>query len=153
MSDGAHPIDYWGIREAIGKAINAWPGLERLPILLEESAEVPPEALPCVMIYLTERVSPDDIQRLAAGRRTDFRITFSVWVIDYSLDSLREATKRRDTLLAQVELALMKDRKLGGAVNGLSLFGGVVQFGRDEKSAAFATGIETLVRCDVYASL
>jgi hypothetical protein len=149
----AHPIDYWAIREAIRRAIRTYPELGQIEVHLEPSGDVPPERCPCVLLFMTGRSTPDELQRISAGKRTDHRLVFSAWVIDYSLDTLEAATRRRDAVLTKVELALMVDRTLGGLVRGLYLEGGLVEFGKDPKSPLFATAIETLITCDVYASL
>lgn len=149
----AHPIDYWAIREGLKLAIRTYPELGQIEVHLEPSGDIPPERCPAVLLFMTGRTSPDTIQRISAGRRTDHRLVFSAWVIDYSLESLETATRRRDAVLAKVELALMVDRTLGGLVKGLYLEGGLVEFGKDPKSPLFATAIETVITCDVYASL
>jgi hypothetical protein len=153
IDPATHPVDYWAIREGISLAIRTYPTLDQLPVHIELAGDVAPEECPCVVLFMTGRTTPSELQRISAGKRTDHRLMFSVWVLDYSLSSLAEATRRRDAVLAKVELALMVDRTLGGLVKGLYLEGGHVDFGKDPKSTLFATAIETVVTVDVFASL
>lgn len=146
-------IDYWGLRERIRTAINSRAGLETLPVFLERGNEPSPEQMPCVLLYMTGRTTPQERQRQSAGRRTDHRLIFSAWVLHYSLDGLEDATRRRDAVLAEVELALMADRTLQGGCSGLQLEGGEVQWGKNAKTQIFATAIETMIVCDVHADL
>lgn len=147
-------IDYWGLRLGIRAAINSWPGLETLPVLFEEGGEPATERLPAVLLYLVGRQTLPERQRISAGTRTDHRVVFSAWVMHYSLASLEDAVMRRDAMLAEVELALMQDRTLGGRLpKTLFLEAGAVQSGSDPKMTKFASAIETLIICDDYTSL
>lgn len=149
-------IDYWDLRLRIKTAINARAGLETLAVFLEMARTPAPEEMPCVLLYMTGRTSPQEIQRIASGRRTDHRLIFSAWVLHYSLDGLEDATRRRDAVLAEVEMALMADRTLQGATRGLWLEGGDVQWGPIDPKVSqpiFATAIETMIVCDVHADL
>lgn len=145
------PVDYWGIRQAISLAIRNSPELAALPVHLERTDTPSLEQLPCVLVFMTDRQSIEQRQRIGAGLLLDHRLTFAVWVLAGSLVSLADAVERRDRILAQVELALMGDRSLGGAVSGTELSGGEVIWNGDPNLASFTTAIETLVLCDVQA--
>ena len=146
-------IDYWGLRLRISAAIRNREGLQNLPVFLELGRVPAPEEMPCVLLYMTGRTTPQEIQRIASGRRTDHRLIFSAWVLHYSLSSLEDATRGRDVLLAEVEMALMADRTLQGACRGLWLEGGDVQWGQDPKQQLFSTAVETMIVFDVHADL
>ena len=149
----AQPVDYWGIREAIRAAIRAHPELGTMPVHLERTSIPSLDELPCVLVFLTNRETIPERQRIGAGRSVNHRLTFSVWVIAASLEGQTAAARLRDEKMALVEVALLADRSLGGAVSGTELSGGEVQWSDDPKLASFSTAIETLVICDVEARI
>jgi hypothetical protein len=150
----ARPIDYWAIRGGISAAIRSYPELEAITVLPELGRLPAPEECPCVLVYLESRENPPERQRISAGLELGFRITFSIWVLHYSLDSLEDAVRKRDAVLSKVELALMADRKLGGAVRGLASFdGGDVTWSRPPNGQAFTSAIETRIVYEVTAEL
>lgn len=147
-------IDYWAIREAVVTAIHAHEDLADLPVLLEQAGEPAPEMLPVVLVYLDSRSSPQGIQRIAAGTRTDMRIILSLWLFHYSLNGMAEAIRLRDAVLSKLEIALMRDRTLGGLMpHGSWIEGGDIMTGRDAEGRAFVSGVETRLVGDVYAML
>lgn len=140
-------ISYQAIREGIREAIRSYPGLENLTVLLEPSSEPSMEQMPAVLVFMAQRSTPPPLQRIAGGKQTSHRLVFSLWVLHYSPDGLDAAVLGRDAVLAKVEVALMRDRHLGGRLpNGLMLEAGEMQTGKD---AAFAAAAETLVMMDV----
>lgn len=151
----SQPIDYWAIRDGISLAIRKAPELGDLKVLHELGRLPAPEEVPCVLVYLAGRTVPPDIQRISGGRSLHYRLTFSTWVLHYSLDSLEEAVRRRDRILAKVELALMADRTLGGLVPNRAFWfeGGDVEWNRDPVRQAFVSAIESRLVYEIPAEL
>jgi hypothetical protein len=76
--------------------------------------------LPHIGVYEGSR-SPTTGQSIAAGTRTRYTLRWEVWVTTFSSHSFEDAASRRDELLGHVEVALMKNRDLGGALSNSSL--------------------------------
>lgn len=145
-------VDYWGIREGIGRAIRSYPGLENLTVLQEPANEPSPEQLPAVLIYLDERDTPEENQRLTAGKTTHHRLVFSLWVLGYSAAGLDVAARSREDTMARVEVALMRDRSLGGLLTkSLTIKAGETQVGAGK--SAFVAAMETRVIVEVTTSV
>jgi hypothetical protein len=145
-------IDYWAIREGISETIRSHPDLANLRVYLEQPDMPSPEDLPAVLISMVERESPAALQQIAAGKTAWHRCIFSVWVFHYSTDTLAEAVRLRDAMIARVEDALLADRSLGGRLQrSLELEAGAVISGSSAKGTGFAAAIETLVAVQVRA--
>lgn len=142
-------IDYAGIRDAIAATLRT---VEGLTVEVEWHGEMPLERLPCALVYMTRRLAPERDQRLSAGQITYFQIIFPVWVMHYSLSSAKEACDLRDRVLAKVEVALMRNRSLGGLVRGSWIEPGEVLSGHDPKKNAFSAAIETRVVVPDYTA-
>ena len=82
------------------------------------------EQAPCVIINKKARAAPPDKQRLNAGRTTVFDIQIELICVQYDLASIEASERRLDELISFVEIALMKDRTLRGAVSSFRLDGG-----------------------------
>lgn len=152
----AREIDYWDLRVGIEEAIQAHEDLAGLRVVKEPHASPSPEELPAALVFMTERSTPEERQRLAAGTRADHRIVFSVWVLTYSLDAMEAAVRQRDRIMAKVEVALLRDRRLGGRLlKDLTLEAGDILHAQEEESearVAFSTSIETRVVVHDYTS-
>lgn len=142
-------IDYDGIKQGIRRAINSYRGLEDLPVHLEwagmaQRPTPPPSILPCALIYMVGRRTPERHQRMTAGRTTHYELVFSVWCLHYSMDSMEVAARFRDDLVARVDAALMRDNNLGGLLSkGSWIEAGDVLSGADPQAKAYVAGIET----------
>lgn len=141
-------IDYYDIQDTIRSILDADATLDGVTVTVEEEVLFSAEQAPWVSIYLDRR-DPTAGQPLAAGTRTRYRVQFSIWCWEYSLDSLKTAMELRDDLVGKVELVLMGNRSLSGKVGGLMLDGGAFMTAKDQGS--WVTGAEILVSCDATA--
>lgn len=139
-------ISYFAIEEALRDAIVSDPDLETVRGFIEEDLIFSPESAPAVYIYLESRAAFEEDQRLSAGRRTDYTISLTVWCVEWHQDSVSEAARSRDSLIAKVELAIMRDRTLGGLVDSLWLDGGEFQSGFGEQGFISAGEIRVMAR-------
>jgi hypothetical protein len=104
---------------------------------------------PWVCIYTTRRDAPVDDQRIAAGRKLVYNVTLALWCWQYALESAARAIELRNDLVGAVEIALMRDRTLGGTVDFIVLSGG--DFVTVKDSSRFASGAELIVVARVVA--
>lgn len=123
-------FDYYGLETDIQTILKAdadvsahW--AERDPsILIEREMLFGMDECPAVIIYMDSRSAPSNLQGISSGQRTRFDLRLSLWVCEFHLDSVETASKNRDDLIGLVEVALMKDRTLGGKVGASWLDGG-----------------------------
>lgn len=137
-------VDYYNVREKIKNQLEADSNLTTAKILIEQ--EIVFGDGPTVIIYLERRDAVQEEQSLAAGTRTRFQLQFSIMCFDSSL-KVESAIKKRDDLLGNVELALMKDTTFGDSQIGSSwLTGGTFATGKGPEDSGFFSGAEiTLV--------
>lgn len=140
-------IDYNGIAVAIRSAILDYAQTEHAFVDIETEFTYGAELTPVVRVYLENRDAPVDEQKIRAGTATDYWITYALLCGAYSLEGQAEAAKSRNTFLADVEVAMMVDRTLGGKVTTLWLEGGQVFSARDAEGGeiAFAELLVTVV--------
>lgn len=117
-------VDYWAVREAVKTTLTATQELQGATVRIEEEMLFTPELVPYIGIYLDRRDAVDTEQRLAGGTRTDYRLSLLLWCVHFSMDSLQQAVQWRDELVSSVEVALMRNRTLNGAVRYSWLTGG-----------------------------
>lgn len=104
-----------------------------------------------IAIYPDRWDAPAEMQRIGAGRRLDKRITFSLWICSMGLDLL-EATRLRDEVQGEVELALMSNRRLNNTVATSWPAGGeylTVGPGNED----FVAMVELRLVCDAIATV
>jgi hypothetical protein len=142
---------YFAVEKAIRDVIAADPELSGVRVFIEADLVFAAESAPAVYIYATGREAPANEQRLMAGRRTDFLLNISLWCVAWSLDSTERAAMQRDSLIERVELALMRDRSLGGVADTLWLDGG--EFISGMGNQGFLCHGEIAVKVKVYGSL
>lgn len=120
--------NYYAVSAAIKAVIaansatigNADVQIETLPML-------DPEGIRKVYILVDGRDAPAGEQRLAAGRTTDFLVTYSIWCFGFHIESGEAAAKMRDDLIGAVEIALMNNRTLNGTVHTCWIEGGAFE--------------------------
>lgn len=115
---------YYEIEKAVREIIEADTHFTGIRTFIEQDIIFSAEACPAVYIYLDRRDTVEAEQRLAAGRRTDYRVRLSLWCVEWHLDSTEEASRLRDELIESVEVVLTTDRTLKGASLGSWLEGG-----------------------------
>ena len=143
-------VDYFAIEEAIRTQLKADTDTVKSHILIEPDAAQLPAGGDAIAIYLDRRDAPQELQNLAAGLRTRFLVTFSIWCFHFALMQKAEFEKR-DDLVSQVELALMTDRTLSGAVDTSWLSGGEFFNSRTNDQDIFMLGAEVILTCQVTA--
>ena len=143
-------VDYFGIEEAIRDILVSDTSLGGISVLIED--EINFIEGPVVALYLENRAAPAELQSLSAGQRTRFYVSFVLWVMDFSLDGIREASKKRDDLVGKVEIVLMKDRTLGGTVTTSWLEGGDFLNAQVPDVTGFVSAAEIRLTVDVRAA-
>lgn len=116
-------VDYYALEQAIADHLRKESELEGVRVEIEKQIDFGVDS-DAVFIYLDRRDAPAEEQRLSAGTRTDFLLTFSLWCLAFHLDSVAAASELRDDLLGRVEVALMRDRTFGGLAGTAWLEGG-----------------------------
>lgn len=142
-------IDYFGIETEIQEILKADSDLSGVTVEVEDGPETL-ERCPFVEIRLLRTDAPAEIQRIAAGQQTTFEIQFSVLCWEYSLESIRDARKKRNDLLGKVQVVLMNNRTLNEKVTNLRLEGG--EMWRSDGEAGFGSTAEITVICEATAS-
>lgn len=117
-------IDYTNIKSEIKNVIES--NTPRARVLVEREIYFGVDEPSIVAVYMMSRSVPADRQKLAAGTRGDFTISFLLRCVGFDLESTEKAAERRDSLLADVEIALMGNRDLNGKIEHLFLGGGDV---------------------------
>ena len=79
-------IDYYAIEEEIQTILKADPSLAGINVLIEEDLSL--SDADQVGIYLDRRDAPEENQRIAAGKRTDYTLFFSIVARAFNLNSL-----------------------------------------------------------------
>lgn len=141
-------IDYAAIKAMIKTVIDD-AGISYSPNVLIESDVMLDSFEPCVNIELTRRTAPAN-QAIAAGRRNRYHVTcgITVWVRNFDKAT---AIIMRDTIVGEIEVALIANRSLSDAVNALWLEGGVNIADYIEKQQAFvaAADIQLTLDCEL----
>lgn len=101
-------------------------------------------------VYLLSR-SAHTQQVLAAAKRTRYLVRFAVTAFAFDLESYESAARKRDDLLAGVELALMRNTSLGGLVTSSWLEGGDFVSARGSAGSPFIAAADTILVADVSA--
>lgn len=146
------PIDYWSIKVAIKSALDAQLAatLPKPVVVVEQQFPIPPNES-WIGIYQDSRTAPDSFQNLANGTKTRIMVRHTIWVWRYAMDQ-DKAIQLRNSLLGDVELALMLDRTFGGIVETSWLEGGRLVTADDpSKSGKFFAGAEIVLTADTYA--
>lgn len=114
-------ISYTATLKAIKQVIEEDPDVRRLEPRVEANAPIPVDLdKPFIAVYEGRR-DPSGGQDLAAGTRTRYVVTYEVQVHCFSAESQADAGEQRDEVLGTVEIALMRKRSLGGALDDSSL--------------------------------
>ncbi len=98
------------------------------------------EQAPCIIIERRSRDVPRDRQVLRAGTKTVFTLNLVLTCIEYDLSSIEAGHEKLDELISLAEIALMKDRTLGGACENFTLDGG--NFDSTQSGNHFIVGAE-----------
>lgn len=142
-------IDYFGIETEMQDILKSDSDLANVTVEVEDGPETL-ERCPFIEIRLLRTDAPAEIQRVAAGQQTRFEIRFSVLCWEYSLESIRDARKKRNDLLGKAQVVLMKNRTLNDKVSNLRLEGG--EMWRSEGETGFGSTAEIIVICEANAT-
>ena len=142
---------YYAVEKAIKDAINADEDLSEVRVFIEQDIVHAAESAPCVLIFISRRDAPANEQRLSAGRRTDWILSVHLICYGWHLDDTERAAELRDSLMEHVELALMRDRLLGGACETLWLDSGGFESGPGNQG--FLSAGEVSVKVKVFGTL
>ena len=147
-------VDYYGLLETMRELLDGDPSLGGVHFAIEEEMPAGPDEVPWVGISITGREAPGDIQRIAAGQRTRFVVTFSLWCWAYDIESKAAAIRNRDDLLGRVEIALMRPdvRTLRDQVDFGYIEGGSLTTGTPEQGVGFFSGGEIVFKAEVDAT-
>ena len=104
-----------------------------------------------VIVYLTGRTAPPNVQTLSAGKRTRYYLRVEVGVVHFSMETYRAACDGRNTLLGKVELVLMKDRTIGGKAETSWLEGGTMYSAKNPANPVWCSVAELALIVDVSA--
>jgi hypothetical protein len=150
-------VDYGALVNGIEDAISGYEPLSAVTIFKEPHEPPDPESMPAILIYFLERRAPAGEQHISAGRKTNYRLVFSVISCGLDVDSSFGACRAAWDVASLVDEALMANRTLGGVYPSgrLVLEGGF--FSRlstpMNRGTAFAAMSETRVILDVAASI
>lgn len=139
-------IDYNAIEEAIASIV-ATSGV--IAAVEEDIFNGQMDAPIYIVVYLESRVPTAD-QPLAAGTRTRYSMTFSIWVRAINLNSFKDAAADRDRALGAAELALMGNSSLNGTVGSSWLEGGEFISARNS-NGLFMAAAEIRLRAEATA--
>lgn len=142
-------IDYNLLATRVQAALKADPALSEAQVTIEDDINL--DTGPWVAIYLTRRDAPAADQRIAAGRKLVYNVTLALWCWQYALESAARAIELRNDLLGKVEIALLKDRTLGGAAEFVTLEGGEMVTVKD--NSRFVAGAELILVARVAATV
>lgn len=141
-------VDYYAIEQAVKTALVAAGTIPAdVTYLIEE--EVLFQEGRAVAIYADRRDAPPDRQSISSGTRTRFDFRMSVWCYAFGFETSSVA-EARDDLIGLVEIALMGNRTLSGAVNSIRIDGG--EFDNvNAGDSGMGLGAEIIIIADVTA--
>lgn len=145
--------NYNGLVETTAAQLRNYSGLAGVRV---EEEQDPVLGLPDdggrALVVEAMRRRPSPGQPSGAGKRLRNRFQIVITAVGFDMTSFKEAAKKRDDLIDQVEMAIMNDRSLGGSVVNLEIMGG--EFYRASapgNAAPFAAMGETILEMDVSA--
>lgn len=144
-------VDYSGIRTQL-KAIlvgDSQTAAARLYVETEPDLGMA-DANTAIAVYTLDR-RPAASQPAAFGKQTIYHLRTSLWAFAFDLEGYEQACVKRDALLGQLELVLMKDRTIGNKVATSWLEGGEVFCARHPASQIYVAAAETLLVAEVRA--
>lgn len=145
-------INYTTLTKAIKDVLEKDPNVRSLGTTVEiNRTALSVEYIPHVAIFERRR-TPTPGQPLAAGTRTRYGIQWEIVATGYSADGFEDASEQRDELMGYVEVALMGNRNLGGALEDSSLMLGGGEFRGGPGEAGFISQITLTVTVEATAT-
>lgn len=143
--------NYDEIADAVGEQLKQWPGLAGVRVEVEQDPVLGlPDDGGRALVVESLRRRPSQGQSMAAGKRLRSRFSVVISAVGFDMASFRDAARKRDGLIGQVELCIMADRSIGGRVSNLEIEGG--EFYRASapgNTGPFASVAETILEMDV----
>lgn len=144
-------VNYTGILAALVAILKADTRLGGARIYSEEDPQFGvADAGSCIAVYLSRRQAHPD-QVLAAGKRTRWLLSISVWTFGFSLENFKKAQEMRDALTDQLELVLQENRTISATVDMMWMDGGDFLSAQNPGDGVFVAGAETSIACQVSA--
>jgi hypothetical protein len=134
-------VDYYAIEEEIAEILRA--NIPDITVSVESELLFSPEQTPWVGVYLDRRDAPRELQKIAAGTKTTFRLTLTIWVWCYHMEKA-QAIRLRDEWLSEVEVVLMRYRTLNEKVAMSWIEGGRMPSGRIQSATPIASQTDFL---------
>jgi hypothetical protein len=142
-------LDYTAIETELADIVQA--GLPGCRVLVEDDLVFGAEDSPQIVIFFERRdLAPN--QRLAAGRRVDYHLRFSIWVWVNGLEA-RAAAVMRNEIIGKLELILMRDRTVRDMVETGWIEGGEMANAKDPQNTWYIAGGEVVFVAVTNATL
>lgn len=144
----ATPINYTGIGDNIKTTIEADASLgvagTNYRVFVEEEPQFGAMDMTVIAIFLKKRAAaPGHQQRLAASQRIRMHLTYSVYVIAFSIESYKVACDVRNNMLGLLELVFMRNASnIGGSNENSWIEGGVTLSAKDSQTGTFISAGE-----------
>lgn len=108
-----------------------------------------------IAVFLDRRSAAAVEQVAAAGRRTRYALTCTLWVLAFDMEDYRRACDKRDEVLGILELLLMQNRDLStdgvSLIDHMELEGGELFSARDARDSVFTAVAELVLTLEVSA--
>jgi hypothetical protein len=133
-------VDYAGIREQVATILRA---LSNVRVYVEaDPAAGQMDHGRSIAVFMIGRTAAQD-QSASFGKRQRWHVRLTLWTFFYSMESYEAAAAGRDTLLGEMELALMANRTLNGKVEASWFEGGDLFSAKNPQTGAFLAAAET----------
>lgn len=106
-------VDYYGIQEAIQAQLQNSLTTQGVTIEIEPT-EIPDMKFPFIGIYLEE--SPRDLKFIGGNKPHLVKPMFRIACLEFHAEIMRDAIKKRDVFLKEVEEVLLLDRKFNNKI-------------------------------------
>lgn len=143
-------IAYTAITQAIVAQLGAGLGVQSPTPRIAAEVALEPADESLVVVSLEARTAIPEEQALSAGSLTRMRLRFRVVGWRFAM-SVHDAMRLRDSLVGDIELALMNDRTLGGTVVYSWLEGGALAKPPEPRNLGFIVSGEVILAADVEA--
>ena len=130
-------VDYHGLLTTLKELLEADDTLIGVPVFVEEDPQFDLSGAGTAIILTLGNRRASSGQPLAAGKRTRWEVTLSVWAMGFAL-SFDQAAKKRDDLVGALELVLMNNRTISDKLASGWIEGGEFISVRDETTGSYA---------------
>ncbi len=138
-------IRYNDVAEGIKFILDADSDIGNAFVEIEKPFPFSSQITPWIGIYFMRRDAPDGMQGIRAGTATRYLLRYTLMCANYSIVGIDDAIRLRNDLISKVEVTLMKNRTLDGAVFMSWLEGGSLVSGQTEEEDWLSLGEILLV--------